>query len=118
MSDKVWCECADPLPAAHNWKCSACGEQRRYFLSMSVANGGCVSVCGECRYDARKTGEKPPQRLVRFVTCVRLVAGSLRDSATYLMCDPHIDKEINLERAGGAKIVDGRSPVLSGALNG
>lgn len=108
---KVWCRCPDPLPPrterfGNDWSCSACGHQRRYMERIAVQRGGCVGRCGDCRYEARKTGAKVPPTLCRMVTMRTCMAGEFRSSETYLMCDRCIDAE--LARHPDADIVDGR----------
>lgn len=114
MSEKNWCRCPDPLPPkterfSQEWKCSVCGGERRYHEKISVQRGGIVSRCGECRYEAERTGKTVAPTLCRAVTYTTQLAGELRERETYYLCDPCIDAEIKY--CSTADIFDGRQDV-------
>lgn len=117
MTDtKNWCRCPSPLPPktephGRDWICSACGGERRYHEKMTIGNGGIVARCGECMYDARRTGAKVSPTFCRLVTCTTQLAGEIRSTDTYQMCDPCVDQEI--ARQHTADIIDGRQPAVA-----
>jgi hypothetical protein len=100
-----WCRCEALVPRNRDWSCPLCDKRRRYHERLSVGNSAVIGTCGECRTRTIT---------VRFVTCNTALAGDHRQSHTYLMCDPCIDKEIVRQR--DADIEDhrpNRAPVPS-----
>lgn len=73
---------------------------------ISIGRGGIVSRCGNCRYEAQRTGAKVPLTLCRFVTCTTLLAGEFRSSDTYHLCDACADDEV--KQNPDADVIDGR----------
>lgn len=103
------CRC-DPLPEMSEkpWICGGCGNRRRYYERIAVQNGGIVSTCGDCRYEARP--KKVAPTLCRAITFTRLLAGRWRDTETYYLCDKCIDGYI--AQGKDAEVLDGRSASL------
>jgi hypothetical protein len=99
------CRC-DPLPPVEDWTCTGCGQRRRYVEKISVQRGGIVSRCGDCRYEALRTKDIVPLTLCRAFAMTTLLAGELRETNTYYLCDPCINAEI--ARFHDADVTDGR----------
>jgi len=74
-----------------------------YYQSISVANGGIVARCVECK----------KLTFVRWVTCVTWLAGDPKneDKNIYRMCDPCTDTEILRATDMGATFNDHRRPI-------
>lgn len=109
---KNWCRCSPLPPLSKPWTCGTCGGERRYHEKLTIGNGGVVSRCGQCRWEARKRGEPEssvPLTLCRTVRVTTQLAGEHRGYDSYWLCDKCCDEEI--ARMVTADVVDGRQPV-------